>query len=93
MLAAAVVFSFAAVLEKAGITRSSAILFAFSENLFAALIMIPIICLKHRAGFRETSSNWKTFLPIGLCVAMMFVCQASALRLGPVASRILIRPA
>jgi len=91
MLAAAVAFSVAAVFEKAGITRSSAILFAFSENMFAALLMIPIIYLTHRSGFRETSANWRILLPIGLSVAMMFMCQASALRLGPVAYVVAIK--
>lgn len=91
MLAAAVAFSFAAVFEKAGIARSSPILFAFSENACAALIMIPILFLKHRPGFRETYTNRKILLPIGLCVAMMFVCQASALRLGPVAYVVAIK--
>ena len=84
MLAAAAAFSVAAVFEKAGITRSSPILFAFSENTFAALIMIPIIYFKHRSGFLETYANRKVLVPIGICVAMMFLCQATALRLGPV---------
>ena len=91
MLIAAAVFSVAAVFEKAGITRSSSILFAFSENLFAALFMVPIIYFKHRSGFRETYLNRKPLLPIGLCVAMMFVCQATALRLGPVAYVVAIK--
>jgi len=91
MLLAAVAFSFAAVLDKAGITRSSAILFAFVENMCVALFMVPIIYVKHRAGFREAFANWRILLPIGFCVAMMFVCQASAMRLGPVAYVVAIK--
>lgn len=53
--------------------------------------MIPIIYLKHRAGFLETYANRKALLPIGLSVAMMFVCQASALSLGPVAYVVAIK--
>ena len=91
MLAAAGAFSFAAVFEKAGITRSSPILFAFSENVFAALVMIPIIYLKHPSGFRETRANRNALVPIGVCVAMMFVCQATSLKLGPVAYVVAIK--
>ena len=91
MLMAAVAFSFAAILDKAGISRSSPILFAFVENLLVALLMVPVIYAKHRSGFREAAANWKILLPIGFCVAMMFVCQASAMRLGPVAYVIAIK--
>ncbi|NLY03083.1 MAG: EamA family transporter [Rhodopirellula sp.] len=91
MLAAALAFSIAAVFEKAGISRSSPILFAFSENAFAALLMIPILYLKHRSGFVETYANRKALLPIGLCVAMMFLCQANALKIGPVAYVVAIK--
>ena len=91
MLMAAVVFSFVAVFEKAGITRSSAILFVFSENLFAALVMIPIVYLRHRSGFLEARTNWRILVPIGFCVAMMFLCQSNAMRLGPVAYVVAIK--
>lgn len=91
MLMAAGAFSVAAVFDKAGITRSSPILFAFVENLLVALLMVPIIYAKHRSGFREAFANWKILLPIGFCVAMMFVCQASAMKLGPVAYVVAIK--
>ena len=91
MLVAAMVFSVAAIMDKAGIMRSSAILFAFVENVCVALFMIPIVYVRHRAGFREVVANWKILLPIGFCVAMMFVCQASAMRLGPVAYVVAIK--
>lgn len=91
MLMAAVAFSVAAVFDKAGIMRSSAILFAFTENMLVALIMIPIIFVKHRSGIREAFANWRILLPIGFFVAMMFVCQASALSLGPVAYVVAIK--
>ena len=91
MLGAAISFSFAATFEKAGISRSSAILFAFSENVFTSLVMIPIIYVKHRPGFAEIRANWKPLLPVGFCIAMMFICQATAMSLGPVAYVVAIK--
>jgi uncharacterized membrane protein len=91
MLMAAAVFSIVAMFEKAGITRSSAILFVLSENLIAALVMIPVLYFKHRSGFVEARTHWRILLPIGFCVAMMFVCQANAMSLGPVAYVVAIK--
>lgn len=91
MLIAAVAFSVAAVFDKAGINRSSPILYALIENVFVALVMMPIIFVKHRPGFREAFANWQILLPIGLFVAMMFICQATAMSHGPVAYVVAIK--
>ena len=47
--------------------------------------MVPVIFRKSRGGFRKTGQNWRKLLPVGLFTAVMFICQSTAMSLGPVA--------
>ena len=91
MLLVAGMFSVIGVIQKAGILRSSPMLFAFAENVFVSLVMIPIMLIRRRTGFAETRTRLGPLVLLGFLMAMMFICQNTAMGLGPVAYVISIK--
>lgn len=91
MMVVALLFSAVAVLEKYGIQNSSPLFFVVAENAVIALVMVPVVFLRNRRGFRKTGENWRRLLPVGLFTALMFFCQSTAMQLGPVAYVISIK--
>lgn len=85
MLAVAFIWSITSNFDKIGVKNSSPVFWTFSQSLFLAVFMFPLMLYKSKESFGQVRLHFRKLVPIGLFSALTLVLQMTALSLALVA--------
>lgn len=84
MFVASLIMCGLAITEKKCVLTTHPLFFALVESIIVAIIMAPIVFRQESEAHKIVVQNLSRLIPLGFFIAMMFACQYTAMKLGPV---------